>query len=286
MEGIKIKQLFSIVGRTFRNWWNSDPFRQSSVIAFYAIFSMPVLLVIIIDLAGIAFGQVAVRNQVITAITDSFGQDTALQIQDILIKTTQHKSSVIATVLGVITLVFGATGVFLELQNCLNNIWQVKPKPDQGFIYLIMSRLLSFGLLITIGFLMAISLIITALLTAFSRWIGVQFSIVAVYLLHSINILFSLTMITILFALMFKVLPETKISWRHLWPGAVLTSFLFILGKYALGYYFVQFQPASIYGAAGSIVLVLLWVSYSCIIVLFGAEFTRQFSYYKENLGT
>jgi len=283
MKKTGIKEWLSILRSTTKRWWDKDPFRQSAVIAYYAIFSIPVMLVIAIDLGGIAFGQTEVRNEISAAITDSFGHDTAVEIQNMLIKSIQHKSTIVAEIIGVITLIFGATGVFLELQISLNSIWDAHPPVKQGFGYFIKNRLLSFGLIVSIGFLLAISLIITSLLTIFSGWISQQFSIIAVYLLHVINFSFSLFAISFLFACMFKVLPDTKVNWKHMWPGAILTALLFVLGKYALGYYFVRFQPASIYGTAGSIVLLLLWVSYSCIIVLFGAEFTRHYSYYKDS---
>jgi membrane protein len=283
MTMTSIKKWFSIFGSSAAKWWNDDPFRQSAVIAYYAIFSIPVLLVIAIDLGGIAFGQSAVRDMVTDAITGTFGHDNALQIQDMLAKSTEYKNTIVAKVLGITTLVLGATGVFLEMQKSLNYIWEAKPPEKAGIWYFIKTRLLSFGLIVSIGFLLAVSLIITSVLSAFSGWIGKEFSIVAVYLLHLINIIFSLCLVTVLFASMFKALPDTRVNWKHIWPGAFVTSVLFVLGKYGLGFYFMKFQPASIYGTAASVVLLLLWVSYSCMIVLLGAEFTRQYSHFKES---
>jgi membrane protein len=275
---MKFKEFSSLLKNTTKVWWNNDPFHQSAVIAYYAIFSIPVLLVIIIHLAGIAFGDAAVSGKVVDSISDMLGQDAATQIQNTLVKAIQIKNSLLATIVGIATLAFGATGVFVELQKSFNQIWQVQPKANQGFLKVILDRLLSFGLIISIGFLLAVSLVITSILTAISGWIGREFSIVAVYIVHGINVLFSMCLITTLFAIMFKFLPDVKTKWGHIWLGALLTAIFFIGGKYALEYYFVQFQPASIYGAAGTIVLLLLWVSYSCIIVLFGAEFTKQVS--------
>jgi membrane protein len=278
MKRLTFKDWLSIFKDTFKKWWDSDPFRQSAIIAYYAIFSIPVLLVIIIYLAGIAFGDAAVSGRVANAISDTLGQDTALQIQNLLVKTIQTKNSLLATILGISTLAFGATGVFIELQKSLNLIWQVKHAQSGTFIKSLKDRLLSFSMIASIGFLLAVSFVITTLLTVLSGWIGEHYSTIAVYVLHGINIIFSLFVISVLFAFIFKVLPDTKTYWRPIWPGAILTAILFIIGKYALEYYFVKFQPASIYGAAGSIVLILLWVSYSCMILFFGAEFTKQFS--------
>jgi membrane protein len=219
---------------------------------------------------------------VATAITGVLGKDAALQIQDMIVKASLVKNSLLAAVIGIGTLLFGATGVFMELQKSLNFIWQVKPKEGQGFLKMLRDRLFSFGLIVSIGFLLTISLVITSLLTYFSGWISARFSLVANVLMHGMNFLLSFSIITVLFAMMFKILPDYKTRWVLIWPGSVLTSCLFLVGKFGLGYYFGKFQPASIYGAAGSVVLVLLWVSYSCMILFFGAEFTKQFSFLSE----
>jgi membrane protein len=210
------------------------------------------------------------------------GADTAKQIGDMIAKAWKSKHSVIASVIGFVTLITGSIGVFTELQKSLNFIWEVKPKPGQKFWKSVRNQLFSFGLVLSIGFLMLVSLVLTTLLSAFGEWISAHFSSLATVLLHLLNFALSFTMVTVLFALMFKVLPDARVNWRYIRRGAVLTAFLFILGKYALGFYFGRFQPASAYGTAGSIVLILLWVSYSCMILFFGAEYTKQLQLQKE----
>jgi len=278
MKKLRLKDWLRILKSTFLKWWSVDPFRQSAVIAYYAIFSLPALLVIAIYLAGAAFGEDAVNGKVADSISSVLGHESAVQIQDMLVKASHLQNSLLTAIVGVITLLFGATGVFIELQKSLNFIWEVKPKAGQGIVKMLKDRLFSFGLVVSIGFLLTISLIITSLLTYLSGWITVRFSLLATFLIHAISLVLSLTTISSLFALMFKVLPDVKTQWRYIWPGAILTGMLFLLGKFALGFYFGKFHPASIYGAAGTIVLVLLWVSYSCMILFYGAEFTKQFS--------
>ncbi len=284
MKKLKIKDWLTILKNTLKTWWNGDPFRQSAVIAFYAVFSLPVLLVIVFYLAGIIFGNVAGNGKVAAAISGTLGGAAAKQIEDMIVNVNLSKNTLFATIAGILTLIFTATGVFIELQKSLNIIWHIQPaKIKRGLLKFLKDRLFSFGLVASIGFLLAISLVLTTVLTAISGWISQRFSYLTIYLLHAFDVLFSLSMISVLFALMFKVLPDIHITWKSILPGAILTAFLFIIGKYALGVYFVTFQPASMYGAAGSIVLILLWVSYSCMIVLFGAEFTKQYSISKSS---
>jgi membrane protein len=278
MKGIHYKTWLRILKATYTKWWDDDPFRQSAAIAYYALFSLPALLVIIVDLAGIFFCDAAVSGKIADAISGAMGADTALQVQDMIAVASRHRHSVIASAVGVITILVGATGVFTELQKSLNYIWEVKPKERQVFIKFLRNKLFSFGLIISIGFMLLVSLVLTSLITAFGDWISSHFISIPTYVLHLVNELFSLTFITLLFGLMYKYLPDADTKWRSIWPGAILTSFLFIIGKYALGLYFGKFQPTSTYGTAGSVILILLWASYSCMILFFGAEFTKQYA--------
>jgi membrane protein len=282
MIQLKLKDRFSIFVKTYKKWSADDPFRQSAVIAYYAIFSLPALLLITVSLAGMAFGRDAVSGRVEAQISSVMGADTAKQIGDMIAKAWQSKHSIIASIIGFVTLVAGSIGVFTELQKSLNFIWEVKPRPGLKFWKMLKTQLSSFGLVLSIGFLMLVFLILTTLLSAFGLWISAHFSSLATVLLHLLNFALSFSIITVLFALMFKVLPDAKVKWRYVRSGAILTAFLFVLGKYALGFYFGRFQPASAYGAAGSIVLILLWVSYSCMILFFGAEYTKQLQLEKE----
>ena len=276
------KNLWLITKKSFEAWFAADPFRQSAIIAYYAIFSIPSLLVIIIALAGLAFGREAVQGEISGQISAAMGEDTARQIEAIIAKAGEQKKSIWATIIGLITLVFGAMGVFLQLQTSLNQIWEVKVKPElkgkRKWLKLLKDRLFSFGLIVSIGFLLLISLVLTTALAAFSVWIKAHLPEFMLYFFQFINFLISFIVISVLFSLMYKILPDARIKWKDVWVGAIVTTLLFILGRFGLGVYFGQAEPASAYGAAGSIILVMLWVSYSCMIVFFGAEFTKQFA--------
>ena len=276
------KNLWSIITKTFSAWNAADPFRQSAVIAYYAIFSIPSLLVIIITLAGFAFGREAVQGEVSQQIGSALGHDTAKQIEEIIAKAGESKNSIWATIISIFSLILGSIGVFLQLQTSLDHIWEVKIKPEikgkEKWLKLAKDRLFSFGLIISIGFLLLVSLMLTTGLAAFSEWIKAHLPDFMLVVFQFINFIVSFITITVLFALMFKILPDAKVKWRDVWVGAMVTTLLFIIGKFGLGIYFGKAEPASTYGAAGSIVLIMLWVSYSCMIVFFGAEFTKQYA--------
>jgi membrane protein len=195
-------------------------------------------------------------------------------------KAGEMKAGVISSIIAVITIITGATGVFIELQKSLDHIWDVKQRDDLNFFQKLRSQLFSFGLILAIGFLLLVSLVVSTALAALSNWIEGVFPDVVAYLFYALEFVVSLGVITVLFALMFRFLPDIKIKLRSVWPGAILTAVLFMVGKYALSIYFGKAEPGSVYGAAGSIILVLLWVSYSSMIVFFGAEFTHQFVLY------
>lgn len=280
MQKIKqrLKKLWIITKRTAVAWNAADPFRQSAVIAYYAIFSIPALLVIIIACAGLAFGKEAVQGEVFNQVNAAMGEETAKQVEQIVLKASERESSVIATIISIVTMIVGATGVFAQLQVSLNQIWEVKVTAKKMWLKSIKDRLFSFGLILSIGFLLLVSLMLTAGLSAFSDWIKAYLPDFVLYLFFVLNFVLSLAVISVLFALMFKILPDATIRWKDVWIGAIATALLFILGKFGLGVYFGKSDPGSAYGAAGSIVLIMLWVSYSCMIVFFGAEFTKQFA--------
>jgi membrane protein len=219
-----------------------------------------------------------VQAEISTQIGAAIGDETASQLEKIIAKASERKNSIIATILGILTLIFGSTGVFAQLQTSLNRIWEVKVTAKKKWLKTIKDRLFSFGLVISIGFLLLVSLLLSAALASFGEWIKARLPDIMLALLWLLNFLVSFSIITVLFALMYKILPDAKIRWRDVWVGAMVTTLLFIFGKFALGVYFAKAEPGSVYGAAGSIVLIMLWVSYSCMIVFFGAEFTRQFT--------
>ena len=275
----RFKDLGTLFKNAFKSWNAKDPFRESAVIAYYAIFSLPALLAILVAIAGFAFGQEAVSGQLSDQVSAATSADTAEQVEDMIAKASEKKSSIWATIIGVITLIFGATGVFVQLQKSLNAIWEVKADPKkEGIMTTIRQRVFSFGLIVSIGFLMLISLVVTSLLTAVSGYVEARWPDYLMIVFHALNFIVSFAVITTMFALMFRILPDAKIKWRQVWIGAALTSILFIIGKFGLGLYFGKADPAGAYGAAGSIVLILLWVSYSSMIVFFGAEFTKAYA--------
>lgn len=260
-------------------WFDRDPFREGAIIAYYAIFSLPGLMVLVISLAGYFFGAEAVSGQLNEQMEEAVGKESALMIQNIVKTSMESKDSLWATILGIATIILGATAVFAQFQKSINNIWEVESTSDKSGIWLFFrSRLFSFGLIVSIAFLLLISLLISSMLAAFSTWIQEYLSPSLLVIFVVVDFFLSIIITTVLFAMMFKILPDAKIKWQSVWIGAFITSLLFAIGKFALGMYFGQADPASGYGVAGSIILILLWASYSSMIVFFGAEFTKVYS--------
>lgn len=278
MIPFKIKDLGQLFKISFKEWYDKDPFRQSAIIAYYAIFGIPGLLVLIIAVAGYFFGTETVNQNLMAQISETIGSETAFQIQEILSKSTTEKSTAWGSIVGISILLLGATGVFVELQTTLNLIWNVKVKPQNGFLRLLKARLFSFGLILAIGFLLTVSLVISTALVAISNYIHFESSQFMMTLYAILNFIISLLVISALFAMIFKILPDAKIQWKHVWLGSLVTGILFTIGKMSLAYYFGKAEPASVYGAAGSEILILLWVSYSSMILFFGAEFTAAYA--------
>ena len=275
---LKLVDIGKVLKSAYKAWNDKDPFRQSAVIAYYAIFSIPGLLVLIIAITGYFFGKDAVNENIIAQISSTMGADTAASVKDMLIKSRQSNSSIIGSIIGIGVLLMGATGVFVELQKSLNDIWHVKLAKKSGILLILKARLFSFGLIIAIAFLLLISLVVSTGLSALSDLIKTYTSDFTVIIFNILNFIFSLAVISILFAMMFKILPDAKIEWKHVWMGSLLTGLLFTIGKTALAFYFGKANPGSTYGAAGSVILMLLWVSYSSMIVFFGAEFTAAYA--------
>ena len=251
---------------------------QAATIAFYSLLSMAPLLVVVIAIAGAVWGPEAARGEIVTQFGSLMGDDAAKAIEEIIQRaSSQPKRGVVATLIGIGVLLLGAIGVFGQIKTALNTIWEVEPKPGRGVWGLIRDRLLSFAMVICIAFLLLISLAVSAMLSAAGGWISSMIELPAA-LMWVINTVVSIGVITLLFAAMYKVLPDVQVAWRDLWIGAVATAILFNLGKYLIGLYLGKSSTVSVYGAAGSLVLILLWVYYSSIIFLFGAEFTQVFA--------
>lgn len=272
------KDLPGLLKESYQEWNNDDPWRQSAVVAYYAIFSLPALLIIVITIAGSFFGEDAVQGQLSSEIGNAIGPDAAEEVETMISNAYQTQNSVLATIIGIATLVFGATGVFYQLQQSLNNVWEVTTDKDAGLKKLVKDRVSSFGIVLVIGFLLLISLMLTTTLSILSDFIKENLPDYLLYVFYVANIIISFGIITMLFAMIYKILPDVDIEWRTVWVGAIVTAILFIIGKYALSFYFSKANPASAYGAAGSLILILLWTSYSCLILFFGAEFTQVYA--------
>ncbi|MGY0392857.1 YihY/virulence factor BrkB family protein [Bizionia sp. KMM 8389] len=277
-HSFKLKDLPTLIRDTYKAWEANNPFRLSAVVAYYAVLSLPGLLVIIINLVGYFWGVEIVQGQLTNEISSALGSNAADSIQSMMVETQNSEKSTLATILGVGTLIFGATGVFYHLQLSLNQIWQIDSENNMSFGKMLLDRARSFAFILAIGFLMLVSFLVTAAISVLNDFIQSLFPELVVYIAFLFDFLISVGVITLLFALIFKFLPDAQIRWKTVWIGAFITAVLFVLGKFLLGLYFGQANPGSTYGAAGTIVLILLWVSYSCLILFFGAQFTWVFS--------
>jgi membrane protein len=274
----KLKHLPSLFAKSFKAWNDDDPWRLSAVVAYYAVLSLPGLIVILINVVGSIWGPEIVQGHLTNEISSVLGQDAAKTIKVMITETMNTEKNIISTLIGIASIIFGATGVFYQLQISLNKIWKIDDAGKFNFKKLLTDRARSFAFILVIGFLLLISFMVTAVLGALNSYIREVFPNIVLYIAFLLDLILSLGVVSTLFALMFKYMPDTKISWKTVWVGALITALLFTLGKYLLGLYFGTVNPGSTYGAAGSIVLILLWVSYSCLIFFFGAEFTRVFS--------
>jgi len=277
-EKFKWRHLPSLIVDTYKEWMADEPFRLSAIVAYYAVLSLPALLVIILNIVGSIWGTEVVQGEMTDEFTAALGADTAKAIEGMIAETGNVKKNTISTIIGIATLLYGATGVFYQLKISLNQIWAVKPDPNAPVKKIVIDRARSFAFILVIGFLLLISFIMTTAISALSKFITSNLPDVLIYLAYAIDTIVSIGIISLLFALMFKYLPDTKINWKTVWKGALLTAVLFIIGKLLLSLYFAQMEPGSTYGAAGSIVLILLWASYSCLILFFGAEFTYVYA--------
>ena len=281
-----MKKLFSnlpnLLKLTYQGWKEDKASRLSAALAYYTIFSLAPMLLIIIAVTGFFFGQRdVVQLQVLHQIEGLVGADGREFVSGLLTSASNPAKGVFATIVGIVTLLFGALGVFNELHNALNTIWEVKEEETKGFLEsikkVIFNRFLSFSMILGIGFLLLVSLVISAALSAVQETIGNAIPVSEI-LLQIVNLVISIGVITVLFALIFKFLPDAEIAWRDVWLGAFVTAVLFSLGKFLIGLYLGNSSAASAFGAAGSLVLLLLWIYYSAQILLFGAEFTEVYA--------
>jgi len=274
--GIKIGKLLK---ETFQGFITDNGMKFSAALSYYTIFSLPPLLIIIISVSGIFFGADAVRGEIFGQINGLVGNSAATQIQEILKNVKLSNSNVFVTTIGVIVLLVGASGVFSEIQDSINYIWGIKAKPKRGLIKFLYNRLMSFSMIGSVGFLLLVGLIINSLIDVLNKRLAVHFPQDTIFLFYIINTIIVFIIITLLFSIIFKTLPDGKIAIRDCIIGASFTALLFMIGKFAIGYYLRSYDIASIYGAAGSIIIILVWIYYSAIILYFGAEFTKVFAH-------
>lgn len=254
--------------------------KLSAALAYYTIFSLPGLIILIIWVSDIFYGHEAVEGSVYGQIESLVGKEAALQIQDTIRNATLSSDSNWATIIGVITLIIGATSVFGEIQDSINLIWRLKAKPKKGrgLIKLIVNRLLSFSMIITLGFLLLVSLLINTMMDFLINRLTQVFPQIEVLVAYIFNLVLTFFITSLLFGIIFKVLPDARIKWRHVRAGAFTTALLFMAGKFLIGYYLGHSKMSSAYGAAGSIIIVLVWVYYSAAILYFGAAYTRVYA--------
>lgn len=275
---MKGKEAFSILQQTVNEWLEDRAPMLGAALAYYTVFSLAPLLVISIAIAGFVLGQEAAHGQIFAQMRALIGDDGARAMQDMVQSASSKPTTgIIATVTGLVTLIFGASGVFGQLQTSLNIIWGVEPKPGRGVKGIVKDRFLSFSFILVVGFLLLVSLLLSAAITFVATWVG-GVAVGTEVLAHVVNIVLSLGIITLLFALVFKFLPDAKIAWHDVWIGAFITALLFSIGKFALGLYLGSSSVGSSFGAAGSLIVLLVWVYYSAQILFFGAEFTQVYA--------
>lgn len=272
--------LLGILKTSGKDFIADDCPREAAALAYYTIFSLPPILVLIMVLAGAVWDPQDVQDALRGQLGSLMGQSGGEQIATIMQEAERPEGrSFLTTMLGVAALLFGATGAFFQLQGALNRVWEVQPDPRQGGIRnFIMKRLLSLGMIVVIAFLVLVSLALSAALSAFGDAMSARVPALSGTVMIVVNFAISLAVISGLFAAMFKVLPDAEVAWRDVWVGAVATALLFVVGKFAIGLYLGRSEPGSAYGAAGSLAIVLLWVYYAAMIVFLGAEFTQQWA--------
>ena len=276
----RLKTFLNLLKKSYTSWMDNEPFQKSAIIAYYTLFSLPSLLIIVVTIAGYFFGKEAVQGRITGQISRFIGEGAAEAIENMISSAALDNNSTLTVVFGVAMLIFGATGVFFQLKIAMNNIWNVAEK-KATFFRMVIDRMISFGMILVIGFLLLMALIVSASISYLSDFIGSSAQIASVSVIQLINYVISFMFITILFAFIFQLLPDVKIKWRITLKGAGLTTILFLIGESLIGFYFGNTDPGSVYGGASSIVLILLWVNYTCLIMFFGAEFTVQYALYK-----
>jgi membrane protein len=275
---MKLSDYWKVTKKAAVDFNDDNAFKLSASLSYSTLFAMAPLLVVVISLAGIFFGQQAVEGRIYEQIKDLVGADAAKQIQDIIRYTLQTRHTVAGAIIGGIVLLLGATGVFTEIQGSINYMWSIQAKPKKGWLKFLGNRLLSFSLIIASGFISLVSLVLNTLMDLLSNYLKKYFSNFSVYFFYAVNYVLTLAAIVLLFTIIFKILPDAIIRWKDAILGAFFTGLLFLLGKFLIGLYLGKSNIGLMYGTAASIVVILSWVYYSSIILYFGAEFTKIYA--------
>ncbi|WP_292010847.1 YihY/virulence factor BrkB family protein [Chryseobacterium sp.] len=277
----RTKFFWEVLKETFAEWNSSSASKDSASLAYYAIFSIPGLLIIIIWIAGNFFGEEAIRGEISHQISGLMGNDAAKSIENIIAGALIDKQNIIMKIVGVGSLVFGSTTLFFQLQHSLNTLWDIESAPKKALVKFLVDRANSLGMILILGFLLMITMVLSSLISVFNRLITQYFGLETYMLVELVNFGIGFGLVMLLFAFMFKFLPDVEISWKPIWKGAFLTTLLFTLGKFLLSLYFGTAKPTSAFGTAGTVILIMMWINYSCMLIFFGAEFTKVYTYKK-----
>ncbi len=277
-EKFQLKNSWTLLYRAFNAFWDDNALKMSASLAYYTIFAIAPLLLIIVSLAGIIYGQEAAQGKIFAELNKFLGSDAANQVQEIIKNISASQDTTFAIVIGSITLFVGTTGVFVEIQDSINEIWRVKAKPKTGWKKLITNRILSFSMVIGLGFLLIVSLVINGVVLALSEKLQIYFPDLTILVINVFNLLLTFIVISALFGIIFKFLPDVLIDWKDVRMGAFFTALLFMIGKFIIGLYIEKVGPGTTYGAAGSLIVILIWVYYTSAILFFGAEFTQVYA--------
>jgi membrane protein len=273
-----MRKFWLVLRQAFTEFSNDNGMKLSASLSYYTIFSLGPVLIIVISLAGIFFGKEAVEGKIYYQINGLVGNQTALQVQDIIRNIEQTQLGASGALFGLVVLIVGATGVFTEIQDSINYIWSIKAKPKRGFVKLLLNRVISFSLIISFGFILMVSLAVHAVIDLLYERLTRYFEDAVLIVFQGINYLVLFGVISVLFTIIFKVLPDATIRWKDAYAGATFTSVLFLGGKFLIGFYLGASNVGDTFGAAASLVILLLWVYYTSIILFFGAEFTKVYT--------
>ena len=273
-----LKNIWEVLKNAVNGFSDDKVTKLSGSLAYYTVFSMGPLLIVIISLCALFLGREAVEGKIYAQLADFVGSDTAAQLQQIIRNASVSGKGKTAAIIGGATLLIGATTVFGEIQDSINGIWGLKPKPKKGWLKMIQNRFLSFSVVVSLGFLLLVSLSISTVIEGFSTSLRNAYPDVTVVVFYILNLVITLAATTLIFAVIFKVLPDADIRWKDVMTGAVTTAILFMIGKFGISFYISKSNVGSTYGTAGSLVVLLLWVYYSSIILYFGAEFTKAYA--------